>query len=216
MEHTRFKFILFDDLTSVALAVVDDNRTGLLLRKTVLDTSIRVISSLHEHQLVVIKKLDDEPNLFEKHNFGIYLLNTATFKEVADSEYLANKKTAVKLKLDLIQFMIDNIDYMMNTGNFLLTADMYHILQPSEQNVLNIEIYAKNRKISTQEAEKELSITLESRNFRLASIQGVFDYCIDKLQQSNSAQSILAVREEFKSLFTLDLERLPVEGGKVR
>ena len=216
MAHTRFKFIIFDDLTSVALAAVDDNRISLLLKKTVLDTSIEVFSSLLENQLFIINKLDDEPDLFEKNNFNVYPLNIAEFKKVTDSEYLINKKNIVKSKLDLLKLMINNIDYMMNANNFLLINDMYHILTPSNQNKVNIEIYAKSRKIPVDQIEKELTINLESRNFRLAAIQGTFDYCIDKLQQAHTEQSILEVKEEFKSLFTLDLERLPIEGGKVR
>jgi len=216
MAHTRFKHIIFDDLTGVALAGVDDNRISFLLKKTVLDTSIAVFSSLIETQLVVINMLDQEPDLFEKNNFNIYPLNIAEFKKVTDSEYLTDKRTVVKLKLDLLKAMIDNIDYMMNAGNFLLTTDMYSILTPTEYNKVNIETYAKNRRIPFNEAEKELLINLESRNFRLASIQGAFDYCIDNLAKAHSEQSILEVKQQFKSLFTLDLERLPIEGGRVR
>ena len=216
MAPTRFKFIIFDDLSSVALTSVDDNRISFLLKKTVLDTSIEVFSSLIEPQLFVINKLDEEPDLFEKNNFNIYPLNIAEFKNVADSEYLTNKRNIIKLKLNLLTFMINNIDYMMNVGNFLLTTDIYNILIPSEHNKINIEIYAKNRRIPFEEAEKELVINAGSRNFRLASIQGTFDYCIDKLALAHTEQSILEIKQEFKSLFIVDLERLPAEGGKVR
>jgi hypothetical protein len=216
MAHTRFKHIIFDDLTSVALASVDDNRISFLLKKTVLDTSIKVFSSLLETQLFIINKLDEEPDLFENNNLNIYPLNIAEFKHITDSEYLTNKKNIVKLKLKLLTFMINNMDYMMNAGNFLLTTDIYNILTPAEQNNLNIETYAKNRRIPFEEAKKELLINLESRNFRLASIQGTFDYCIDKLAKAQTEQSILEIKQEFKSLFTLDLERLPSEGGRVR
>ena len=112
--------------------------------------------------------------------------------------------------------MIDNMDYMMSAGSFLLTTDIYNILTPTEHNKINIEIYAKNRRIPFEEAEKELTINSESRNFRLASIQGTFDYCIDKLITASDEQRILEIKQEFKSLFTLDLERLPAEGGRVR
>jgi hypothetical protein len=216
MAHTRFKFIIFDDLTSVALVSVDDNRISFLLKKTVLDTSIEVFSSLIEPQLFVINKLDEEPDLFEKNNYGVYPLNAAIFKTIPDSEYLTNKRNIIKLKLNLLTFMIDNMDYMMNVGNFLLTTDIYNILTPSEHNKINIETYAKNRRITFEEAEKELLINTGSRNFRLASIQGTFDYCIDKLAMAHTEQSILEIKQEFKSLFILDLERLPAEGGKVR
>jgi hypothetical protein len=216
MAHIRFKHIIFDDLTAVALAGVDDNRVSLLLRKTVLDTSIAVFSSLIETQQVVINMLDQEPDLFEKNNFNIYPLNIAEFKQVADSDYLSNKRNLVKLKLELLKSMIDNIDYMMNAGNFLLTTDMYNILTPTVHNKVNIETYAKNRRMPIAEAEKELTLNLESRNFRLSAIQGTFDYCIDKLEKAYSEQDVLEVKQEFKSLFTLDLERLPIEGGRVR
>ena len=216
MAPTRFKFIIFDDLSSVAMTSVDDNRISFLLKKTVLDTSIEVFSSLIEPQLFVINKLDEEPDLFEKNNFNIYPLNIAEFKNVADSEYLTNKRNIIKLKLNLLTFMIDNMDYMMNVGNFLLTTDIYNILTPAEHNKINIEIYAKNRQIPFEEAEKELVINAGSRNFRLASIQGTFDYCIDKLALAHTEQSILEIKQEFKSLFIVDLERLPAEGGKVR
>jgi hypothetical protein len=216
MALTRFKFIIFDDLTSVALASVDDNRISFLLKKTVLDTSIRVFSSLVERQQEVITKLDNEPDLFEKNNFSIYPLNIAEFKQVTDSDYLNNKRNIVKLKLNLLTFMINNMDYMMNSGNFLLTTDICNILTPTEQNKINIETYAKNRQIPVEEAKKELLINTESRNYRLASIQGTFDYCIDKLVKANNEQNILEIKQEFKSLFTLDLERLPAEGGRVR
>lgn len=216
MAHTRFKFIIFDDLTSVALAGVDDNRISFLLKRTVLDTSIKVFSSLIATQQFVINKLDEEPDLFEKNNFSIHPLNLAEFKHVIDSDHLNNKRNIVKLKLNLLTFMINNMDYMMNSGNFLLTTDIYNILTPTEQNKTNIETYAKSRQIPFEEAHKELLINSESRNFRLASIQGTFDYCIDKLVKSHSKQNILEVKQEFKSLFTLDLERLPAEGGRVR
>ena len=216
MALTRFKFIIFDDLTNVALTSVDDNRISLLLKKTVLDTSIRVFSSLVEEQQEVIAKLDNEPDLFEKNNFNIYALSIAKFKQVTDSDYLNNKRNIVKLKLNLLTFMIDNMDYMMNVGNFLLTTDIYNILTPAEHNKINIEIYAKNRRIPFEEAEKELVINAGSRNFRLASIQGTFDYCIDKLATAHTEQRILEIKQEFKSLFIVDLERLPAEGGKVR
>ena len=216
MTYTRFKFIIFDDLTNVALASVDDNRISFLLKKTVLDTSIKVFSSLVETQKSVINKLDEEPDLFEKNNLNIYPLNVAEFKHVTDSDHLNNKRNIVKLKLNLLTFMIDNMDYMMNSGNFLLTTDVYNILTPTEQNKTNIETYAKSRQIPFEEAEKELTINSESRNFRLASIQGTFDYCIDKLAKAHNEQRILEIKQEFKTLFTLDLERLPAEGGRVR
>jgi hypothetical protein len=216
MTHIKFKHIIFDDLTNVALASVDDNRISFLLKKTVPDTSIKVFSSLVETQKSIINKLDEESDLLEKNNLNILPLNVAEFKQVPSSDHLNNKRNIVKLKLNLLTFMIDNMDYMMNVDNFLLTTDIYNILIPSEHNKINIEIYAKNRRIPFEEAEKELLINAGSRNFRLASIQGTFDYCIDKLAIAHTEQSILEIKQEFKSLFTLDFERLPAEGGRVR